>query len=107
MSTDACYARSPQAHELASGLVEGYASPLPLLNPKCAASITDPWERYHLLRVACSREIAMDDYNGRLNVLALVGAALFLSVTVIGFSGHDNRQIDVVKAASASVPVTK
>lgn len=49
----------------------------------------------------------MDDYNGRLNILALVGAALFLSVTVIGFSGNDNRQIDVVKAASASVPVTK
>ena len=45
----------------------------------------------------------MDDYDGRLNVLALVGAALLLSVVMIGFSGYDNRQIDVVKAASVQV----
>lgn len=47
----------------------------------------------------------MDDYNGRLNFLAVVGVALLLSVVVIGFSGHDNRQIEAVKVASA--PFTK
>lgn len=47
----------------------------------------------------------MDDYNGRLNVLAFVGVALLLSVVVIGFSGYDNRQIEAVKADSA--PMTK
>ena len=47
----------------------------------------------------------MDDYNGRLNVLALLGIALLLSVVVIGFSGYDNRQIDFV--GTASVPATK
>jgi hypothetical protein len=48
----------------------------------------------------------MDDYDGRLNFLALVGVALFLSVVVIGFSGHDNGQMDAVKTASIVVPVT-
>ena len=49
----------------------------------------------------------MDDYNGRLNFLALVGVALFLSVVVIGFGGYDNRQINFVRAASVPVPVTE
>ena len=46
----------------------------------------------------------MDDYSGRLNALALVGAALLLTVIVIGFSGSKNRQVDVVKTVSISVP---
>ena len=47
----------------------------------------------------------MDDYNGRLNVLALVGVALLLSVVVIGFIGYDNHQIEAVNAAST--PMTQ
>ena len=46
----------------------------------------------------------MDDYSGRLNALALVCAALLLTVIVIGFSGSNNRQADVVKTDSISVP---
>ena len=46
----------------------------------------------------------MDDYSGRLNPSALVGAALLLAVIVIGFSGSDNRQVDVIKIVSISVP---
>ena len=49
----------------------------------------------------------MDDYNGRLNFLALVSIALFVSVVVIGFGGYDNRQISLVKAASVPVLVTE
>ena len=48
--------------------------------------------------------IEMDDYSGRLNALALVGAALLLTVVVIGLSGYDNRRVDVVKTVSISVP---
>lgn len=47
----------------------------------------------------------MDDYNGRLNILASVVVALLLSV-VIGFIGHDNGQMDAVKTASIVAPVT-
>ena len=47
----------------------------------------------------------MDDYNGRLNFLALVGVALFLSVVLIGFGSYDNRHVNLIKAAS--VPVTE
>ena len=46
----------------------------------------------------------MDDYSGRLNALALVGAALLVSVIVIGFGGSDTRQVDFVKTVSISVP---
>ena len=46
----------------------------------------------------------MDDYSGQLNFLALVGAALLLSVVVIGFSGHDNGQMEDVKTASIVAP---
>lgn len=48
----------------------------------------------------------MDDYNGRLNILASVVVALLLSVVVIGFIGHDNGQMDAVKTASIVAPVT-
>jgi hypothetical protein len=47
---------------------------------------------------------AMDDYSGRLNFLALVGAALLVSVVVIGFSGHDNGQMEDIKTASIVAP---
>ena len=46
----------------------------------------------------------MDDYSGRLNALALVGVVLLLTVFVIGFGGYDNRQVDVGKIVSISVP---
>ena len=46
----------------------------------------------------------MDDYSGRLNALALLGAALLLTVVVIGLSGYDNHRVDVVKTVSISVP---
>ena len=46
----------------------------------------------------------MDDYNGRLNALALLGAALILTVIVIGFGGSYTRQVDFVKTVSISVP---
>jgi hypothetical protein len=42
----------------------------------------------------------MDDYNGRLNFLALVGIGVLLCVVVIGFGGHDNSQMDDNKTAS-------
>ena len=45
----------------------------------------------------------MDDYNGRLNLLALVGVALLLSVIAIGFGGRDNVPIDL-KTASIVAP---
>ena len=48
----------------------------------------------------------MDDYDGRLNFLALVGVALLLCVVVIGFRGHDNGQMDGVKTASVVAPLT-
>lgn len=48
----------------------------------------------------------MDDYDGRLNILASVGVALLLSVVVIGFIGHDNGRMDAVKTASIVAPVT-
>jgi hypothetical protein len=35
-----------------------------------------------------------------------VGVALLLSVVVIGFSGHDNGQMDDVKTASIVAPAT-
>ena len=47
----------------------------------------------------------MDDYSGRLNFLASVGVALLLAIVVIGFSGHDNGNMDAVKTASTA-PVT-
>ena len=46
----------------------------------------------------------MDDYSGGLNFLALVGAALLLSVVVIGFRGHDNGQAEDIKTASIVAP---
>jgi hypothetical protein len=46
----------------------------------------------------------MDDYDGHLNFLALVGVALLLSVVVIGFGGHDNGQMDDIKTASIVSP---
>lgn len=46
----------------------------------------------------------MDDYNGRLNFLALVGVALLLSVVAIGLSGRDNGPMDDVKTASIVAP---
>ena len=49
-------------------------------------------------------ELWMDDYSGRLNALALLGAALLLTVVVIGLSGYDNHRVDVVKTVSISVP---
>ena len=48
----------------------------------------------------------MDDYSGRMNFLALVGAALLLSVVVIGFSGHDNGPMEDIKTASIMAPAT-
>ena len=42
----------------------------------------------------------MDDYSGRLNFLALVSAALLLSVVAIGFGGHDNSQMEDIKTAT-------
>ncbi len=48
----------------------------------------------------------MDDYDGRLNILASMGVALLLSVVVIGFIGRDNGQMDAVKTASIVPPVT-
>ena len=42
----------------------------------------------------------MDDYSGRLNVLALVGAAFLLCIVAIGFSGYDNGQMEDIKTAS-------
>ena len=47
--------------------------------------------------------IEMDDYSGRLNALALLGAALLLTVVVIGLSGYDNHRVDVVKSVSILV----
>jgi len=46
----------------------------------------------------------MDDYSGRLNFLALVGAALLLCIVAIGFSGHDNSQMEDIKTASVVAP---
>ena len=46
----------------------------------------------------------MDDYSGRLNFLALVGAALLLSVVFIGFKGHDNGQMEGIITASIVAP---
>lgn len=46
----------------------------------------------------------MDDYSGRLNFLALVGATLLLSVVAIGFSGHKNGQMEDTKTASVVLP---
>ena len=46
----------------------------------------------------------MDDYSGRLNFLALVGAALLLCVVVIGFRGHDNGQMEDIITASIVAP---
>ena len=46
----------------------------------------------------------MDDYRGRLNFLALVGAALLLCIVAIGFSGHDNGQMEDIKTASVVPP---
>jgi hypothetical protein len=48
----------------------------------------------------------MDDYDGRLNFLSLVGVALLLSVVVIGFSEHDNGQMDDFKTAAIVAPAT-
>jgi hypothetical protein len=47
----------------------------------------------------------MDNYDGRLNFLASMGVALLLCVVVIGFSGHDNGQMDAVKTASIVAPL--
>lgn len=46
----------------------------------------------------------MDDYSGRLNFLALVGAALLLSVVFIGFKEDDNGQMEGIITASIVAP---
>ncbi len=50
------------------------------------------------------RSRRMDDYNGRLNVLALMGVAVLFSVVAIGVIGRENGPIGVVKTASIVAP---